>query len=97
VAQNGQLNAEVIVSLLFGTTRFPFLLSVCLGRLAAKQRSLLAVMEEAHEYYLAQLQAEQCEIAEREALDRWAEFEVYDVAEKEKRFTAWRVSCSSRA
>jgi hypothetical protein len=63
------------------------------SRLAAKQRSLLAVMEEAHQYYLAQLQVEQREFAEREVLAReWAEFEVYDVAEKEKRFAEWRAS-----
>lgn len=66
------------------------------SRLAARQRSLLMVMNELHRHHLAQLQAEQSEIAEREALAReWAEFEVFDAAEKEKRFAAWRASRSN--
>ncbi len=63
------------------------------SRLAATQRSLLKVMEEAHRDYLAQQQAEQDELAEREALAReWAEFEAFDAAGKEQRFAAWRAS-----
>jgi hypothetical protein len=61
------------------------------SRLAARQRSLLNVMEEAHREYLAWEQAEQKELAEREALAReWAEFEAYDATGKEKRFAEWR-------
>jgi hypothetical protein len=63
------------------------------SRLAAKQRSLLHVMHEKHDEHLAQLQAEQCLLAEREALAReWAEFEAYDAAGKENRFAEWRAS-----
>ncbi len=68
------------------------------SHLAAKQRSLLNVMDEAHRDYLAQLEAEQSELAEREALAReWAEFEEYDAAGKEKRFAEWRASRAAGA
>jgi hypothetical protein len=67
------------------------------SHLAAKQRSLLMVMEGAHRQYLAQIEAERCEIAEREALAReWAEFEAYDTAGKDQRFAAWRASRTGR-
>lgn len=66
------------------------------SRLAAKQRNLLNVMEEEHCKYLAQMEAERCELAEREALAReWAEFEAFDAAGKEKRFAEWRASRGS--
>ena len=39
------------------------------------------------------MQAEQCLLAEREALAReWAEFEAHDAAGKEQRFAEWRAS-----
>jgi hypothetical protein len=42
------------------------------------------------------LEAEQCLLAEREALAReWAAFEDYDTAGKEKRFEEWRASKAS--
>ncbi len=64
------------------------------AHLAAKQRSLLDVMENLHQEHLARLQAEKDEEAEREKQARLrAEFEVYDEAEKEKRFAQW---CASR-
>jgi hypothetical protein len=63
------------------------------AKLAAAQRSLLAVMGEVHQRHLAQLHAEQHELAGREALAReWAEFEAYDAAGKHERFEAWRAS-----
>jgi hypothetical protein len=63
------------------------------ARLAAAQRSLLAVMEEVYQRQLAQFHAEQVELAGREALAReWGEFEAYDAAGKQERFAAWRAS-----
>jgi len=63
------------------------------ARLAAAQRHLLTQMEEAQQTYLAQLQAEQDELAEREGQAiEWAEFEAYDAAGRDQLFEAWRVS-----
>ncbi|MBX2804805.1 MAG: hypothetical protein KTR19_02440 [Hyphomicrobiales bacterium] len=61
--------------------------------LAARQRSLLHVMEEQEQEHLANLEAEKCLLEERETLAReWAEFEDFDAAGKEKRFQEWRAS-----
>lgn len=61
------------------------------ARLANAQRHLVALMDEAQARYQAQMEAEQCELAAREALARqWAEFEAHDAAGKEQRFVAWR-------
>jgi hypothetical protein len=60
---------------------------------AAQQRSLLMHMDEAQRHYHSELQAEQAEIAEREAAAQaWAEFEAFDAAGKEERFRTWLAS-----
>lgn len=63
------------------------------SRLAAQQRSLLAVIEDQHQKHLARLQDKEREKAEEEKRARqWAEFEVHDAAGKEQRFAEWRAS-----
>lgn len=63
------------------------------ARAVAEQRTLLARMEEAHQHYLADMEAVQAEEAQREALaQEWAEFVAYDVATQEERFLAWRAA-----
>jgi hypothetical protein len=63
------------------------------ARLAAEQRALLALMEDAQQQYLSHLEAEQAEQAQREAeAAEWAEFEAYDAAGREQRFLAWRAA-----
>jgi hypothetical protein len=50
-------------------------------------------MQEAHEQALAQMQADQAELAQRqEEAQELAEFEAFDAAGKEARFEAWRAS-----
>lgn len=63
------------------------------ARLAAEQRLLVNAMHEAEQAYLAQMQAEQEEIAAHNAeIQEWEAFEAYDAAGKAARFEAWRAS-----
>lgn len=65
---------------------------------ANEQRSLLRQMEEAHQYILAHLQAEEQERARQEEEAReWAAFEMEDQAGKQERFVAWRAARRSAA
>jgi len=63
------------------------------ARATAEQRLLVVRMQEAHEQALAQMQADQAELAQRqEEAQDLAEFEAFDAAGKEARFQAWRAS-----
>lgn len=63
------------------------------ANLAAKQRSLLNVMEKLSKEHTARLMAEQAAAAAQEVqARRRAEFEEYDAAGKEQRFAAWLAS-----
>jgi hypothetical protein len=59
----------------------------------AEQRSIVAMIHEAHERCLAEMHAEQEALAHQqaEAKER-TEFEAFDAAGKEQRFQAWRAS-----
>jgi hypothetical protein len=63
------------------------------ARLAAEQRLLVGAMQEAEQACLAQMQAEQDEIAAHNAeIEEWEAFEAHDAAEKAARFEAWKAS-----
>ena len=63
------------------------------ARLAAEQRALLALMEDAQRQHQSHLEAEQAEQAQREAeAAEWAEFQAHDAAGREQRFVAWRAA-----
>lgn len=63
------------------------------ARSAVAQRRFVVRIEQAYEECMAQIHAEQAELAnqEREARE-WAEFEAYDEATKAERFQIWRAS-----
>ncbi|MGF1621117.1 MAG: hypothetical protein ACFCUR_10935 [Rhodomicrobiaceae bacterium] len=59
----------------------------------AEQRSIVAMIREAHERCVAEMHAEQEALAHQQAKARErAEFETFDAAGKEQRFQAWRAS-----
>ncbi len=63
------------------------------ARLTAEQRVMVVRVQEAHEQCMAQMQAEQEELAQREEEAKLrAEFEAYDNEGKQERFEAWRAA-----